>query len=200
MTQIHHIIKVGQPNQPHQGLRPRYHHTIKIGQRTPPKFGSPNHCIIHVGQHPLNTESPNPLHQYRTTFSTHNQPPRPPSPQIICFREMGRPPPYKSPTRFPPPNLPGQPHLEIPPLVDAAALLQGHTGAAIKEEPIVTLTPLEALPAARGRHGEAGTGEVTGAGAELVVAVGWTGEGWKRGRKWGIFYGEPNLDDGRPPV
>lgn len=80
--------------------------------------------------------------------------------------------------------------------MDAATLLQGHTGAAIEEEAVVALASLEAGPAARRWHGEAGTGEVTGAGAELVVAVGWAGEGWKRGEKsdlFGFFHAKPNL-------
>lgn len=62
----------------------------------------------------------------------------------------------------------------------AAALLQGHTGFSVEEVPVVTLASLEARPAAWGWHGEAGTGEVAGTGAELIVAVGWAGEGWKK--------------------
>lgn len=76
----------------------------------------------------------------------------------------------------------GQAHLEVPSLVQAATLLQGHAGVSIEEVPIVTLTPLKARPRAWGRHGEAGAGEVARAGAELIVTVGWAGESWTRRR------------------
>lgn len=62
-------------------------------------------------------------------------------------------------------------------------MLQGHAGFSVEEVPVVTLASLEARPAAWGRHGEAGTGEVAGTGAELIVAVGWAGEGWEKKRK-----------------
>lgn len=59
-------------------------------------------------------------------------------------------------------------------------MLQGHAGFSVEEVPIVTLASLEARPAAWCRHGEAGAGEVAGTGAELIVAVGWAGEGWEK--------------------
>lgn len=65
------------------------------------------------------------------------------------------------------PSLDGQPHLEIPSLVHAATLLQGHAGFSVEEVPVVALAALEARPAARGRHGEAGAGEVAGYDAFL---------------------------------
>jgi len=85
--------------------------------------------------------------------------------------------------KTPMPSLDAQLHLEIAPTVHAAAPLQGHAGFPVEEEPVVALAALEARPAARGRHGEAGAGEVAGAGAELVVAVGWAGEGWEKKEK-----------------
>lgn len=68
----------------------------------------------------------------------------------------------------------------------AATPLEGYASFSIEEVPIVALAALEACPAARGRHREAGAGEVTGTGAELVVAVGWAGEGWGAEKKGGI--------------
>lgn len=75
------------------------------------------------------------------------------------------------------------PDLEVASPVEAATALRWHAGVPIKDEPLITLTPLKAPPGAGGGSHEGSTGEVTGASAELVVAVWGAGQGWGKRKK-----------------
>lgn len=68
-------------------------------------------------------------------------------------------------------------------MVQAPAGVHGDALVPVEEEALVTLAALEALVGALDAGREAGAGVVAGAGAELVVAVGRAGEGWRVKKK-----------------
>lgn len=68
-------------------------------------------------------------------------------------------------------------YLEVASIPQATTFFHGHTRLPIRHVAIVTLTSFKTLLGALGWSGQAGTGEITVLGTQLIVAVGWTGEG-----------------------
>lgn len=64
--------------------------------------------------------------------------------------------------------------------MEAAAVPREDTAGPVEEQPLGALTPLKAALAAGGRGRHTCAGVLTGAGTELVVALGGAGESWER--------------------